>query len=404
MKNKEQHIFPFLERLLQGHEVVWKPLGEVAELKRGRVLSKTFLQDNKGNYPVYSSQTALNGEIGRISTYDFNQEALTWTTDGANAGTVFYRKGKFSITNVCGLITIDDTNELNYKFLFYWLSVEAQKYVYAGMGNPKLMSNQVAKILIPLPPLSVQEEIVRILDKFTTLEAELEAELDCRKRQYEYYRNQLLSFDLLNSKGQRLNNVSVMALGEVGEFIRGKRFVKTDITTQGCPCIHYGEMYTYYGIWANKSKSFISQTLVNKKNLRQALTNDVIIVGAGETIEDLGVGTAWLSQTPVVIHDACFIFRSSLNPKYVAYFTRTNNFHDQLRRHVSSGKISAVNAKGLSKIEIPVPPLSEQERIVSILDKFDTLTNSISEGLPKEIELRRKQYEYYREQLLSFRH
>ena len=195
-----------------------------------------------------------------------------------------------------------------------------------------------------------------------------------------------------------------MALGEVGEFIRGKRFVKTDITTQGCPCIHYGEMYTYYGIWANKSKSFISQTLVNKKNLRQALTNDVIIVGAGETVEDLGVGTAWLSQMPVVIHDACFIFRSKLNPKYVAHFTRTNSFHDQLRRYVSSGKISAVNAKGLAKIQIPVPPFSEQERIVSILDKFDTLTNSISEGLPKEIELRRKQYEYYREQLLSFRH
>lgn len=188
----------------------------------------------------------------------------------------------------------------------------------------------------------------------------------------------------------------------MGKFTRGKRFVKADMTSKGCPCIHYGEMYTFYGIWAKESKSFISQALVDRKNLRLAMQNDLIIVGAGETVEDLGVGTAWLSESPVAVHDACFIFTSDLNPKYVAHFTRTNSYHDQLRQYVSSGKISAVNAKGLSKIKIPVPPLSEQQRIVSILDKFDTLTTSISEGLPKEIELRRKQYEYYRNELLSF--
>mgnify|MGYP000995560135 CR=1 FL=1 len=408
MKNKEQHTFPFIERLLDGAEVEWKPLGEVAELRRGRVISKEYLLENKGEYPVYSSQTVNHGEIGRIKTFDYKQKAITWTTDGANAGTVFYREGCFSITNVCGLITIKDTLKLSYKYLYYWLSIEAKKYVYSGMGNPKLMSNQMEKILIPIPSLYIQEEIVDILDKFTELEveleAELEAELEGRKRQYEYYRNQLLSIELLNKGMQNTDKIPIRTMGEIGEFIRGKRFVKTDITTQGCPCIHYGEMYTHYGIWANKSKSFISPALVTQKNLRLAQTNDVIIVGAGETIEDLGVGTAWLSQTSVVIHDACFIFRSNLNPKYVAYFTRTNNFHDQLRRHVSSGKISAVNAKGLAKIQIPIPPLSEQQRIVSILDKFDTLTTSISEGLPKEIELRRKQYEYYRDRLLSFKH
>lgn len=192
-------------------------------------------------------------------------------------------------------------------------------------------------------------------------------------------------------------------LGEVGEFVRGKRFVKTDLISRGVPTIHYGEMYTHYGIWADKTKSFVSKELVENKKLRTAQKGEVIIVGAGETIEDLGRGTAWLGNEGVVVHDACFSYKSSqLNPMYVAFFTRTKTFHDQIKKHISSGKISAINANGLSKTKIPVPSLSEQERIVGILDKFDTLVNSISEGLPKEIEMRKKQYEYYRDELLSF--
>ena len=135
--------------------VEWKTLGEVAELKRGRVMSKEYLVENSGTYPVYSSQTANNGEIGKIATFDFDQETVTWTTDGANAGTVFHRVGKFSITNVCGLIVLRNAQKLSYKFLYYWLTIEAKKYVYSGRGNPKLMSNQVSKIQIPIPPLPV---------------------------------------------------------------------------------------------------------------------------------------------------------------------------------------------------------------------------------------------------------
>jgi type I restriction enzyme S subunit len=188
----------------------------------------------------------------------------------------------------------------------------------------------------------------------------------------------------------------------IGEFQRGKRFVKDDMISEGVPCIHYGEMYTYYGTWANESKSFLSKDLVKDKNLRIAEKGDVIIVAAGETIEDIGKGTAWLGEKGVVIHDACFSYKSSLNPKYVAYFTRTKQFHNQIKKHISSGKISAINARGLEKALIPVPSPEEQERIVTILDKFDILTNSIREGLPKEIELRKKQYEYYRDLLLTF--
>lgn len=169
---------------------------------------------------------------------------------------------------------------------------------------------------------------------------------------------------------------------------------------KGKPCIHYGEMYTYYNIWADRSKSFISAELASK--LRAAKKGDVVFVAAGETVEDIGKATAWLGEEDVVIHDACFFYKSTLNPKYVAYFSRTKQFHDQIKKHISSGKISAINAKGLEKVIIPVPSPEEQERIVNILDKFDTLTTSIIEGLPKEIELRKKQYEYYRNKLLTF--
>ena len=183
---------------LNGKEVEWKKLGEVAELKRGRVISKVYLEDNVGEYPVYSSQTVNNGEIGKINTYDFDGEFITWTTDGANAGTVFYRKGKFSITNVCGLIKIINIKELNYKYLSYWLFIEAKKHVYSGMGNPKLMSNQAAKIPIPIPPLEEQERIVSILDKFDALTNSitegLPREIELRQKQYEYYRDMLLNF------------------------------------------------------------------------------------------------------------------------------------------------------------------------------------------------------------------
>jgi type I restriction enzyme S subunit len=186
-------------------DVEWKPLGDLANLRRGRVMSKEYFVDNAGSYPVYSSQTLNNGVIGRIHTFDFDGEFISWTTDGANSGTVFYRTGKFSITNVCGIITINDDSRLKYKFLYYWLSVVSQKYVYSGRGSPKLMIHHVEKIPIPIPcpndvkkSLEIQSEIVRILDQFDaltdTLTDALTDELTARKKQYEYYRNKLLTF------------------------------------------------------------------------------------------------------------------------------------------------------------------------------------------------------------------
>lgn len=189
-------------------------------------------------------------------------------------------------------------------------------------------------------------------------------------------------------------------LAEVGEFQRGKRFVKTDMISEGVPCIHYGEMYTHYGIWAKTSKSFVTKELASK--LRVAEYGDVVIVAAGETIEDIGKGTAWLGDTSIVIHDACFSYKSLLNPKYVSYFLKTKIFHDQIKPYISSGKISAINAKGLGKAKIPIPSATIQAEIVRILDTFTELTVDLTIELTTEVTARKQQYTYYREQLLTF--
>ena len=376
--------------------VEYKKLGDVCELSRGKVYSKTYIVENAGEYPVYSSQTANNGELGRISTFDYDGEYLTWTTDGAYAGTIFHRKGKFSITNVCGLISIKIT-DLSIRFLYYWLSIKAKEHVYSGMGNPKLMSNQMIPIEVPIPPLKVQEEIVKILDRFAEYAAELQAELQARQEQYEYYRNKLLSFSDINREH---TDVTWMKMSEIGSFIRGKRFVRTDIVNDGVPCIHYGDMYTYYGLYATQSKGWLRNELASK--MRYAQKNDVVIVAAGENKEDIGIGLAWLGNEPAAVHDACFIFRSDLYPQYVSHYLRSNYYHRQIVKYVSEGKICSISAKGLGNAIIPIPTYEEQVRIATLLNNFEALVSDLSQGLPAEITAVQEQYEYYRNKLLSF--
>ena len=209
----------------------------------------------------------------------------------------------------------------------------------------------------------------------------------------------------LNYLEKLLDGVEVQwkALDSIGEFLRGKRFVKSDLISEGVPCIHYGEMYTHYGIWTEETKSFLDEIVAEK--LRVANHGDVVIVAAGETIEDIGNGTAWLGKKDAVIHDACFSFKSKLDPKYVSYYLRTNLFKEQIKSSVSSGKISSINAKGLGKAKIPIPypenlekSLAIQAKIVRILDSLNVLTAELT----AELTARKRQYNYYRERLLNF--
>lgn len=189
-------------------------------------------------------------------------------------------------------------------------------------------------------------------------------------------------------------------LGELGTITRGKRFVKADIVESGVPCIHYGEIYTKYEASATETFSFLPPEMAAR--LRSARPGDVIIASAGETIEDIGKAVAWLGDQDVVIHDACYAFRSALEPKYVAYYFQTDAFHNQVRRHISSSKISAISTENLGKVRIPEPPGEVQREIVRILDLFTKLDAELETELRAELETRRQQYRYYRDRLLTF--
>ncbi|WP_096840861.1 restriction endonuclease subunit S [Escherichia coli] len=394
----------YLEKFLDGVEVEWLPLGEVSALRRGRVMSKGYLTENFGPYPVYSSQTANNGKIGSINTFDFDGEYISWTTDGANAGTVFYRTGKFSITNVCGLITLKSKYSLIYKFLFYWLTIEAKKHVYSGMGNPKLMSHQVENIPVPIPcpdnpekSLAIQSEIVRILDTFSALTAELTAELNMRKKQYNYYRDQLLSFDDEQEKPiyleKLLDGVEVewLPLGEVSALRRGRVMSKGYLT----------ENFGPYPVYS-------SQTANNGK-IGSINTFDFDGEYISWTTDGANAGTVFYRTGKFSITNVCGLItlksKYSLIYKFLFYWLTI-----EAKKHVYSGMGNPkLMSHQVENIPVPVPcpdnpekSLAIQSEIVRILDKFDTLTNSITEGLPREIELRQKQYEYYRDLLFSF--
>ena len=394
----------YIEKLLQGAEVDWKPLGEVATLEKGKQLNKSLLTES-GRYPAYNGGITYSGFTDR---YNYSENKTIISQGGASAGFVNFITTKFYANAHC-YVVLPNISRVNNKYVYHLLKMNQENLMskQLGAGIPALHTTNILGISIPIPcpdnptkSLEIQRKIVEILDKFTTLEAELEAELDCRKRQYEYYRNQLLSFDMLNKGGQRLNNVTIMSLGELGTFTRGGGLQKKDFTLSGVGCIHYGQIYTYYGTYAKRTKSNVSQEFAQKA--RKAKNGDLIIATTSENDEDVCKAVAWLGDEEIAVSsDACF-YAHTMNPKYVAYYFQTEQFQKQKRCFITGTKVRRVNSNDLAKIKIPVPPLAEQERIASILDKFDTLTNSISEGLPKEIELRRKQYEYYRNQLLSF--
>lgn len=200
--------------------------------------------------------------------------------------------------------------------------------------------------------------------------------------------------------GGGTQRVTWLKMSEIGTFIRGKRFVRTDIVSNGVPCIHYGDMYTYYGLYATQSKGRLRSELASK--MRYAQKNDVVIVAAGENKEDIGVGLAWLGDEPAAVHDACFIFRSDLYPQYVSHYLRSNYYHKQIVKYVSEGKICSISAKGLGNAIIPIPAHEEQVRIATLLNNFDALVGDLTKGIPAEMVAVQEQYEYYRNKLLSF--
>jgi type I restriction enzyme S subunit len=188
--------------------------------------------------------------------------------------------------------------------------------------------------------------------------------------------------------------VPVRPLGEIGVFIRGRRFTKADRVDEGLPSIHYGEIYTHYRVAASEAITHVRADLA--PTLRFARSGDVIIAAVGETVEDVGKAVAWLGAEQAAVHDDSFIFRSSLDPKFVVYFMQAAAFNKPKEAFVARAKVKRLSSDGLAKLRIPVPPIEVQREIVRVLDLF----NSLDAELEAELRARRRQYAHYLRSLL----
>ena len=182
--------------------------------------------------------------------------------------------------------------------------------------------------------------------------------------------------------------------------MRGVSFQKKHFTAKGTPCIHYGQIYTQYAHHAYKTFSYVGDEI--SRFPRRAKTGALVMATTSENIEDVGKCIVWLGEEDVIVsNDACFI-QHTLNPKYLGYLMQTELFSKYKKKVATGTKVIRINADAVADFVIPVPTMDEQERIVSILDRFEALTTDLQIGLPAEIEARRQQYEYYRNKLLTF--
>ena len=408
---KKQYDF-YRDRLLERKttKVNFCTVENICEISRGKVISKDFIKENYGEYPVYSSQTENNGVLGWISTFDYDGEYLTWTTDGANAGTVFYRKGRFNITNVCGLLK-PKNSEINIRYLYFALKSVAKKYVVQGMGNPKLMSNVMGKIKIPVPPLDVQNRIADVLDNFericSDLDIGLPAEIEARQKQYEYYRDKLLTFaetgnTILSraeqSRAEQSRAEQSRALIKLMQYVFGYAVVTLEDIAENCDSMRKpvtsgkreaGE-YPYYG--ASGIVDYVKDYIFDGDYL--LVSEDGANLLARSTPIAFSIsGKNWVNN-----HAHVLKFDRYETRRFVEFYLNSID----LAPYISGGAQPKLNQKNLNRIEIPLPSQERQKYIVDILDRFDAICNDLTSGLPAEIEARQKQYEYYRDKLLTF--
>ncbi len=387
----------FLEKLLDNQPVEWKKLGEVAELKRGKTITQKEAQ--KGNFPVISG-----GQKPAYYINQFNREGQTITIagSGAYAGFVQYWEEPIFVSDAFSIKANEEY--VLAKFIYHFLlNIQDKLYhLKRGSGVPHVYAKDVAEFPIPIPPLSVQSRIVEILDKFTALEAELEeqlqAELELRKKQYAYYREQLLNFSYTPPSEF---NVVYKKLGEVCDFQNGFAFKSSLFKEKGLPIIRITNI-SGGRVTDEDYKYFDSSDYPKRVEEFRVSQGDILIAMSGATTGKIG----WYdNEVPAYLNQRVgrFIPNSDvLNNRFLYHYLQMKGEHLYLMAGGGAQpNLSSTDIK--EKFPIPLPPLSEQQRIVEILDKFDTLTNSISEGLPLEIQLRRQQYEYYREQLLDFR-
>lgn len=322
-------------------------------------------------------------------------ETIVVAGSGAYAGFVSYWTIPVFLSDS---FSVEPDDRLVIKFVYYFLKNNQQK-IFAtkkGSGVPHVHGSSIEKFEIPLPPIEVQTEIVRILDKFTSLEAELEAELDCRKRQYEYYRDKLLSFD--NVGGQE---VEWKKMNEVFDMRNGytPSKAKAEYWEGGTIPWFRMEDIRENGRILSDSIQHITMEGVKKGNLFPA--NSFILATTATIGEHALLIADSLANQQFTNLTVCKSLSDRLLIKFVFHYMFIVD--EWCKKNINVSGFASVDMNKFKKLEFPIPSLEEQHRIVSILDRFESLTTSLQSGLPAEIAARRQQYEHYRDKLLTFK-
>ena len=385
--------------------VEYRPLGKICAIRAGGDLPESYVKGQKEAsdlhpYPIYSNGSEEKALYGYASTYRTEGPAVTVSARGT-IGYHTVRYGKF--TPIVRLITLKPSIEnLDIKFLDYCLGVI--DISHSGGSIPQLTVPNLKKMEIPVPPLEIQEAIVEILDKFTNLEAELEAELEARTLQYEYYRGSL--FGTLKDPATGLPAIAglVKTLCPDGVEYRSLKDVVAKNYGGGTPSKSKAEYWDGNIPWA--SVGDLSDDVLEVTDTRSKITEEGVkgsstnIVPAGAVIVAIKInpGRMKIAGMNLAINQDIrgLVLNDSMNARFLTYYFRTLMFagHGTI--------VKSITNKHLMETKIPVPPMEIQQRIVDILDRFDALTSSLSEGLPAELATRRSQYEYYRDQLLTF--
>lgn len=289
------------------------------------------------------------------------------------------------------MLRVSSEREVSFRFVYY-----AMKCIkYQTLEHSRQWISKYSQIEIPLPPIEVQTEIVRILDKFTSLEAELEAELDCRKRQYEYYRDKLLSFDNVGEQ-----EVEWKKIGEICDTLSGFPFDSSKFQTSGIKLMRGKNVKRgYFDFNEDDDRYWESPDGLEKYLLQD---KDIIISMDGSLV---GKSFAMLSKKHLpllLVQRVARVRAKNVNQNYL-FHNIAHRFSGYVDKKKTGGAIPHVSMKDIQNFSIPVPSLQEQERIATILDRFESLTTSLQSGLPAEITARRQQYEHYRDKLLTFK-
>ncbi|GAA8732518.1 hypothetical protein HpBT353_10380 [Helicobacter pylori] len=394
-----------IERLLQTlapKGVEFRKLGEVCEILDNRRIPIAKNKRNPGIYPYYGA----NGIQDYIDSYIFDGDFVLVGEDGSvinkdNTPVVNWASGKIWVNNHAHVL--QTKNELKLKFLYFYLQTIDVSYCVAGTP-PKINQENLKKITIPIPPLEIQQEIVKILDAFTELNTELNTELKARKKQYQYYQNMLLDFKDINSNHKdakeklaqktypkRLQTllqtlapkgVEFRKLGEVINILKGKQLNKELLLDYGEYPVMNGGIHAS-GYW-NEYNTDYPKIIISQG-------------GASAGYVNYMTSKFWAGAHCYAIE----LNSEKLNYKFLYYFLK--NSQTILMKSQFGAGIPALNKADIETLTIPIPPLEIQQEIVKILDQFLALTTDLLAGIPAEIEARKKQYEYYREKLLTFK-